>query len=250
MDGVRILAAGEQGLVVEFANKIEAGINRQVHRLTGLLLQQNQGEIKEIVPTYRSLLVYFDPTLITRKQLIDRVTSLIHAAADDDSGLAVAKVISIPVCYGGEFGPDIAYVAQHNGITEAEVIQIHTSVPYLVYMLGFTPGFPYLGGMSEKIATPRLQKPRTCIPAGSVGIAGSQTGFYPVESPGGWQLIGRTPVKAFNTKADNPFLFAAGDYLQFQPIGVSEYEEIAAKAAAGLYQPVIRDLKVKGGLNS
>lgn len=141
MDGVRILAAGEQGLVVEFANKIEAGINRQVHRLTGLLLQQNQGEIKEIVPTYRSLLVYFDPTLITRKQLIDRVTSLIHAAADDDSGLAVAKVISIPVCYGGEFGPDIAYVAQHNGITEAEVIQIHTSVPYLVYMLGFTPGF-------------------------------------------------------------------------------------------------------------
>lgn len=249
MDGVRILTAGEQGLVVEFANCIEANINKQVHRLRNILLQQNQGEIKEIVPTYRSLLVYFEPMLITREQLADRVTRLISEAADDDSGVAVGKVISIPVCYGGEFGPDIGFVAQHNGITEAEVIKIHTSVPYLVYMLGFTPGFPYLGGMSERIATPRLQQPRTCIPAGSVGIAGSQTGFYPVESPGGWQLIGRTPIKAFNPKAENPFLFAAGDYLQFQPITVSEYEEIAVKVAAGLYTPVIKDLDLKGGLN-
>lgn len=249
MDGIRILTAGEQGMVVEFADKIEAEINKRVHRLSRSLLQQNQGEIKEIVPTYRSLLVYFDPMLITRKQLADRVTNLINNAETGNSSITTARVISIPVCYGGEFGPDIAFVAQHNNITEDEVIKIHTSIPYFVYMLGFTPGFPYLGGMSEKIATPRLSKPRTCIPAGSVGIAGSQTGFYPVESPGGWQLIGRTPIQAFNPKANNPFLFAAGDYLQFETIAASEFEEIAVKAAAGQYIPVIKALDVEGGVN-
>lgn len=249
MDGVRILTAGEQGLVVEFANKIDAEINKQVHKLSSILLQQNQGEIIETVPTYRSLLLYFNPMRITRKQLVERVNSLINNAEADDKSTVLARVISIPVCYGGEFGPDIAFVAQYNDMTEDDVIKIHTSIPYLVYMLGFTPGFPYLGGMSERIATPRLQKPRTCIPAGSVGIAGSQTGFYPVESPGGWQLIGRTPIKAFNPKAENPFLFAAGNYLQFEPISSNEYEEIAAQAEAGLYTPVMRDLDPKGGLN-
>lgn len=249
MDGVKILTAGEQGLVIEFANKIDAAINKQVHKLSSILLQQNQGEIVEVVPTYRSLLVYFNPIRITRKQLVDRITSLITNAEIETSGTDITRVIHIPVCYGGEFGPDIAFVAQHNNITEDEVIKIHTSTPYLVYMLGFTPGFPYLGGMSEKIATPRLQKPRTCIPAGSVGIAGSQTGFYPVESPGGWQLIGRTPIEAFNPKAENPFLFAAGDYLQFQLISVNEYEAISDKVAAGLYTPVSKYLDLKGGLH-
>ena len=250
MDGVRILTAGEQGLVVEFGNKIEAGINRRVHQLSTNLSRHNQGEIKELVPTYRSLLVYFDPLLIKRQQLVERINSLMANELTDKASEASARVIRIPVCYGGEFGPDLAFVANHNGLTEAEVVEIHTSVPYLIYMLGFTPAFPYLGGMSERIAAPRLQKPRTCIPAGSVGVAGSQTGFYPVESPGGWQLLGRTPIKAFNPQAKNPFLYGAGDYLQFHSISLHEYETIAYEATAGRYTPVIEQLALKDGVKS
>ena len=126
------------------------------------------------------------------------------------------------------------------------MVKIHTSKPYLVYMLGFTPGFPYLGGMDERIATPRLTKPRTRIPAGSVGIAGSQTGFYPLETPGGWQLIGRTPVKAFDPAAKTPFLLEAGVYLQFQAVSRAEYEELAETVAAGRYE-VRRDRVSLGG---
>jgi inhibitor of KinA len=156
-------------------------------------------------------------------------------------------VVEIPVCYGGDFGPDLEFVAQHNKLTTADVVAIHTSVPYLVYMLGFTPGFPYLGGMSDRIAAPRLEKPRTAIPAGSVGIAGSQTGFYPVESPGGWRLIGRTPVKAFDAASVNPFLFAARDYLRFKAIAAQEYAAIAQAVADGSYTPVITALEKKEG---
>jgi inhibitor of KinA len=141
----------------------------------------------------------------------------------------------VPTLYGGEYGPDIEFVATHNNITPEEVIEIHTATPYLVYMLGFTAGFPYLGGMSEKIATPRLKTPRTRIPAGSVGIAASQTGLYPIESPGGWQLIGRTPIKAFSPQSENPFLFAAGDYLKFRAIEQDEYDKIKELSEKGEY---------------
>lgn len=247
MKDVRILTAGEQGVVVEFGNKIDPVINTRVHGLGRLLMQHNSGEIKEVVPTYRSLLVYFDPAAISRQQLIDKITALLANGDSNTDAAAGANVISIPVCYGGEYGPDIGFVAEHNGLTEAEVISIHTSEPYLVYMIGFTPGFPYLGGMSERIATPRLKQPRTRIPAGSVGIAGTQTGFYPLEAPGGWQLIGRTPVKGFDPRSARPFLAAAGDYLHFRAISASEFESIAREAAAGTYLPVITKLDRKGG---
>lgn len=246
MSNVRILTAGEQGLVVEFGNSIDYEVNRQVHTLSNKLMERHSGEIIEVVPTYRSLLVYFDPQVISRQQLTDKITALMGQNEESQSE-TTARVISIPVCYGGEFGPDIAFVAQHNNLSEAEVISIHSSTPYLVYMLGFIPGFAYLGGLSERIAAPRLQQPRTHIPPGSVGIAGTQTGIYPLVSPGGWQLIGRTPMKIFDPAAVNPFLFNAGDYLHFQPITLEEYEAIGVEAAAGRYQPAIRTMPVKGG---
>ena len=237
LDSVSILSAGEQGLVVEFGDSINAEVNFRVHKLAQKLVSLKDNRIIEVIPTYRSLLIYFDPIRISR----DELSKMVHAHLTQQTNQAdqtdVKKVVYVPVCYGGEYGPDIEYVAGHNKLTVPEVIEIHTSAPYLVYMLGFTPGFPYLGGMSEKIATSRLEKPRTRIPAGSVGIAGSQTGFYPIESPGGWQLIGRTPVKAFNPKSENPFLFAAGDYLRFQAITIKEYELICRDVEEDRFTP-------------
>lgn len=247
MENIRMLHAGEQGLVVEFGDTINPIVNGKVHFLAELLQRELGSSLLEVVPTYRSLLIYFNPLFITRAQLIDKISRALESSCQTVADKENKQVVHIPVCYGGEFGEDLAFVAKHNNLTEQEVVAIHTSVPYLVYMLGFTPGFPYLGGMSEKIATPRLEKPRTKIPAGSVGIAGSQTGFYPIESPGGWQLIGRTPVKAFDQAAANPFLFAAGDYLKFEAISEAEYREIKKSVDAGGYKPVIGMLE--GGDN-
>lgn len=248
MDQVRMLTAGEQGLVVEFGSTIAPGINSRVHSLARSLTADRVAGITELVPTYRSLLVYFDPFTVTREELKNRIAGMLALAAAPEAARAKSRVIHIPVCYGGEFGPDLGFVAEHNRLTAEEVIDIHSSKPYLVYMLGFTPGFPYLGGMSERIAAPRLEKPRTAIPAGSVGIAGSQTGFYPVESPGGWQLIGRTPIKAFNPGSECPFMFAAGDYLKFEPISGDEYDSIRREVDAGNYSPEVGELDGENGV--
>ena len=137
-------------------------------------------------------------------------------------------MLEIPVLYGGEMGPDLEFVAQHAGKTPEEVVGIHTSADYLIYMLGFTPGFAYLGGMSGEIAAPRLETPRVKIPAGSVGIAGSQTGVYPIDSPGGWQLIGRTPVRMYDPEREPPILPQAGQYIRFYPIDRAEFDRISA----------------------
>ena len=238
MDMIKMLDAGEQGLVVEFGQRIDKEINFKVHSLTRRVKQDVSTGIIEVVPTYRSLLIYFDPLLITRCQLKEKIVA-IAANLSDTAAQTDARILFIPVCYDGEFGPDLSFVARHNGLREEEVIAIHTSRPYLVYMLGFTPGYAYLGGMSDAIATPRLEKPRTKVPAGSVGIGGSQTAFYSVESPGGWQLIGRTPVKAFDFRLAQPFLFAAGDYLQFQAVDRTEYDAIAAAISADRYRRLL-----------
>jgi inhibitor of KinA len=235
---VRMLKAGEQGVVVEFGNAIEPAVNALVHRLAKVLMLEVPEHILEVVPTYCSLMVYFDPLTISRdrvqEKVADSLARLESAAADD-----TIRIITIPVAYGGDFGPDLEFVASHNAITPSEVIAIHTSVPYLIYMLGFTPGFPYLGGMSERIAAPRLETPRVRIPAGSVGIAAKQTGIYPIESPGGWQLIGRTPLTIFNPSGPTPFLFAAGDYLQFSAIAAEEFGAIKNQVASANYAPSV-----------
>jgi inhibitor of KinA len=236
---VSMLAAGEQGLVADFGNVISEAVNTLVQQLARLLTEQQIPGITEVVPTYRSVMVYFDPVLITRLDLIESIYGFLDQIVTKSSDPNSRKVISIPVCYGGVFGPDMDFVVRRTGLSMQEVITIHTSQSYLVYMLGFIPAFPYLGGLPEKLVVPRLGKTRPRIQEGSVGIAARLTGFYTVESAGEWRIIGRTPLKAFNPEAPNPFAFAAGDYLQFTSVSVDEFFAIRREVEAGSYTPEI-----------
>ncbi|MCB2307690.1 5-oxoprolinase subunit PxpB [Clostridium estertheticum] len=236
---VKYLIAGDRALVVEFGDKIEDQVNSKIRSLTVAIAQEGVIGINETIPTYRSLMVIYDPMIMELDELISVLKSIILKMHELE--LPGAKVIEIPTLYGGEYGPDIEFVAKHNKISIDEVIKIHTDREYLIYMIGFTPGFPYLGGMSDKIEAPRLQNPRTKIPVGSVGIAGKQTGIYPVESPGGWQLIGRTPVKLYDPCRDEPVLLNAGDYIKFVSIDENEYKNIEDLEREGKYKVIIRE---------
>ncbi len=235
----RYLTAGDRALVIEFGDKIEEQINSKIRSLTLAMEIEDIIGIIETVPTYRSLMVIYEPMIIELNELIDKVKSI--EVKMDAIKLPDTRVIEIPTLYGGEYGQDIEFVAQHNKISLSEVIKIHTSMEYLIYMMGFTPGFPYLGGMNHSIATPRLQIPRAKIPVGSVGIAGNQTGIYPIESPGGWQLIGRTPVKLYDPYRKNPVLFNAGDYIKFVQIDEYEYKNIEALERVEKYRVRVRE---------
>jgi len=233
-DKIKYLSAGDRCLVMEFGDKIEEEVNFKIRSMVLAINASNIHGIIEMVPTYRSIMVIYDPMVVGFDELIGKLSSLESGLQNMD--LPQAKVIEIPTLYDGEYGPDLDFVAQHNNISKEEVIKIHTSGEYLIYMIGFTPGFPYLGGMSEKIAAPRLKTPRTKIPAGSVGIAGNQTGIYPIESPGGWQLIGRTPVKLYDPYREEPVLLSAGDYIKFTAIDEKQYNEIAELESLGKYK--------------
>lgn len=222
---MRFLKAGDSSLIIELGNKISPIINYNLKKITDYLDSLKHPAIKDLLPTYRSVIVYYDPLLISFEEIKDIVEK--NCKTDDTSVDSMKKfIVEIPVLYGGEYGPDIENIATHNNLSIEEVIKIHTSGEYLVYMLGFTPGFPYLGGMDKRIATPRLKTPRTKIPGGSVGIAGEQTGVYPIESPGGWQLLGRTPLNFFDPNNEKPFLINAGEYIKFVQISEDEYHKI------------------------
>lgn len=233
MENVRFLLTGDTSLTVEFGNEISESINARI-RAFGIALSDSKipGMI-ETVPTYRSVTVHYDPEVIRYEELVEKLQSLLGQL--DQIQIPPSQVLEIPVLYGGEMGPDLDFVAEHAGMTSEEVVKIHTSTEYLIYMLGFTPGFTYLGGMDERIATPRLKTPRVKIPAGSVGIAGSQTGVYPIDSPGGWQLIGQTPVHMYDADRAEPILPKAGQYIKFYAIDQAEYDRIAAEERAGTY---------------
>ena len=233
-EGARILAAGDRALVVEFGNEIDPRINRLVHNLRLKILEMNVAGIEELVPSYRSLLIVYEPAVVSYPELRQLVETLDKNLPE--APLAPPKVHFVPVVYGGEHGPDLADVAAVNRLTQEEVISVHQEPEYMIYMFGFAPGFPYLGGMSPLIATPRLEVPRTRIPAGSVGIAGSQTGIYPLESPGGWRLIGRTPVKLYDPSREPQVLFSVGEYVKFFRISGEEYLAIKAEADQGCYK--------------
>jgi KipI family sensor histidine kinase inhibitor len=232
---MRFLIAGDSALVVEFGNEISETINREIKFVTDALDKAKLRGVEDLIPTYRSILVSFDPLSISAGE----ITAFVTGALKDVSSLGDSggEVIEIPVYYGGEMGPDLDFISQHTGLAREEVIRLHSSVEYLIYMIGFTPGFPYLGGMPKELATPRLQKPRSLIPAGSVGIAAEQTGIYSVDSPAGWQLLGRTPVKIFDSTREQPFLLSAGGYLKFVPISKEEYDEIDKAEASNAYRP-------------
>lgn len=240
MDGQpRYLPAGDAALVVEFGDTIDPAINRRVRELSVAVDRDRPRGLVDLVPTYRSLLVSYDPRTTTFDALRSRLDVLQEALAAAPA--PPPRLVEIPTAYGGDFGPDLPFVAGHAGLSEDDVVRIHAGADYLVYMMGFSPGFTYLGGMSERIATPRLKTPRTAIPAGSVGIAQQQTGIYPVESPGGWQLIGRTPVTLFDPTRRPPVVVEAGDSIRFVPVTRDEYRRIQDGLAAGTWTLTVRE---------
>ncbi len=234
MSELRILPAGDLSVVAEFGNEISTACNEKVRLLNENLKKSEMKGIVETVPTFRSLLVYYDPLIISYEKLCECIRTASDTKGDIKSDSK--RIVEIPVYYGGKYGEDLADVAEHVGMSEEEVIKLHSGTDYLIYMLGFLPGFPYLGGMDQRLETPRLSNPRTSIPAGSVGIGGEQTGVYPITSPGGWRLIGRTPLKLYDNERENPTLYQAGDYIHFQPIDEEEYNRIEEQVKSGSYQ--------------
>lgn len=232
MSAIRFLLTGDTSVSVEFGDEIREEINHKIRAFSFTLAESPIPGVVEVVPTYRSLMIHYDPGIVLYDDLVRQLKALLGSL--DQVRLPPSHVIEIPVLYGGEEGPDLEFVAAHCGLSSDEVVRIHTSADYLIYMLGFTPGFPYLGGMDERIAAPRLKQPRVKIPAGSVGIAGSQTGVYPIDSPGGWQLIGRTPVRLYDPERSKPVLCRAGDYIRFRSIDRKEFNAIAAQGAVGV----------------
>lgn len=215
---------GDCALVIEFGQSIDPATQRHVQAFAGLLDRQTFSWLLESVPAFATITLYYDPFQAPYAQVRQEVEALLQTMADTMP--VVSRTVEIPVCYEGGYAPDLEFVATHNGLTPQAVIDIHTRETYLVYMIGFAPGFPYLGGLSEEIATPRRAAPRLTIPAGSVGIAGGQTGVYPIETPGGWQLIGRTPLKLFRPSDESPSLLQAGDLVRFYPISSQEYQSL------------------------
>lgn len=222
----KYLPVGDNALLVEFGSTINLDINRRVHVLNHVISKAKLKGVKECVPTYRSLLIYYDPSETSYEPLIFQTKDL-EAKLDESSVFANERVLEVPVVYGNEYGPDLGYVARYHGLQEDEVIQLHSGRDYTVYMIGFVAGFPYLGEVAEGIATPRLKTPRLRVLAGSVGVAEKQTGMYPCESPGGWQIIGRTPLKLFDIEKRPPALILPGDTVRFRPVGKEEFENLS-----------------------
>jgi len=227
----RFRLGGDRALYVELGNAISPEVNARVRALLAAIDKASIAGVQGLAPTYASILVYYNPLEISLGQLKDRLSQL--AANAGEASQVTTRVVEIPTLYGGEHGPDLDFVASHNRLSPKEVVDIHTATDYLVYMVGFNPGFPYLGGMSDKIATPRLSTPRIRVPAGSVGIAETQTGIYPLDSPGGWRLIGRSPVRMFDPSREPPALAQAGDRVRFVSIDEAVYREIKDHVDAG-----------------
>ncbi len=220
----RFQPLGDKGCLVTLGDTIDEAGFHAVRKAQFALTHPPMEGVTETIPGYTTLLLVYDPEIISYSDLAKAAEIRLADAASLD--LPPPKTTIIPVAYGGEMGPDIDFVARHNGLSPEEVIILHTSGRYPVYMLGFTPGFPYLGGLTEKLWTPRLETPRTRVPAGSVGIANNQTGIYPVDSPGGWQIIGRTPLKLFDPSRDDPFLVHPGEVVVFEAISHEEFQRI------------------------
>ena len=231
---VQLLPLGDAAVVVQFGESISLDIHLAIQALDAYLAQQPFVGLRECVPAFTTLTVYYDPWLVSEQGRFlpfERVCEILQqrllAAPAAPFGDALATV-EIPVCYGGDLGPDLEAVARHTSLTPTEVIVRHTSPTYLVHMIGFAPGFPYLGGLDARLATPRRAEPRALVPAGAVGIAGLQTGIYSLPTPGGWQLIGRTPLRLFDPGAAEPSLLHAGQHLRFVPIGEAEFQRLSA----------------------
>lgn len=214
---------GDRSLIVELGDEIDRRLNRDVRRLYYSLKNRDIEGVIELLPCYASLMIVFDPLRISLSTLKSLCLRLLQSP--DSTAIPNPKTVEIPVVYGGECGPDLGYVATYHRITPEAVIRYHAQTTYYVYMIGFTPGYPYMGEVPEEIATPRRETPRTRVPKGSVGIAQRQTGVYPVESPGGWQIIGRTPMGLFDPRAWPPTPLETGDSVRFYPIEREAFDD-------------------------
>lgn len=231
-NSLRYYPLGEKAVTVVFGDSIDPEISHTIRLLERLVQEQPFPGMLSTVASYTTLCVHYDPYTLTAAQVIgnngiqkwvvhyiSRLMDQLHARPN-----VTPDVIVIPVCYGGQYGPDLADVALHTGLSAEEVVARHTSNTYLVYMMGFMPGFPYLGGLDNQLATPRKKTPRQVVPQGSVGIAGTQTGVYPLDSPGGWQLIGRTPLRLFDPTSEKPILLQSGQQVRFESLDHHDFK--------------------------
>ncbi len=221
---MQIFPLGDSAFQVKLGTAISPDTLQKIRSLMQLLEESEIEGITELVPSYTDIIIHYQPLVIDFKLLVSQIKKM--AAEIKPNSAVDYKTVRIPVLYGETFGKDLPHVCQHSGLNKEQVINRHCEASYLVYMLGFTPGFCYLGGMDKAIATPRKEVPDSKILSGSVGIAGEQTGIYPIESPGGWQIIGRTPLRLFKPEKDEPFLLEAGNVLEFYPINKDEYERL------------------------
>jgi KipI family sensor histidine kinase inhibitor len=235
----RLLPAGDMAVSVEFGDEISREVNARVRALEYLIQQKAFPGVIETVPSFRSLLVYYDPMIVTWERLVQALKSLVPHI--DVEQLPPSRRVELPCCYGGELGPDLPEVARRLGLTREEVVELHSGAEYLVYFVGFTPGHPYLGGMPDRLRIPRLDTPRPKTPAGSVGLGGSQCSIYPVESPGGFWVLGRTPLRLYDPDSADPILLRPGDRVRFRVVDRAEFDAIAEAEAAGTFRHRIEE---------
>lgn len=232
-----IVPMGDRCWLVKFEQEISPKISGRVRHLSQKLEENWPSWLDELVPTYCSLAVYYNPLRVSGSEVKEYLQAQISRLSAVNG--CAPLLWEIPTLYGGNWGMDLLFVAEHSGLTPEEVIAVHSGRDYLVYMLGFVPGFCYLGGMAPTIAAPRLSEPRRSVPSGSVGIAGMQTGIYPVATPGGWRIIGRTPLRLYDPYREPAVFIRAGDYIRFKPVTEETYTDILSKVEQGWQaQPV------------
>lgn len=240
-EALRLSPLGDRALTVTFGNEISETMHVTVQRAAHYLKNGLGKGLVDVVPAYCAITLYYDPMAISLAELkawCERGAREGWTSTRGEVWRSNGRTVRIPVLYGGAFGPDLEDVARLHGLSPETVISRHSGGTYAVYMIGFTPGFPYLGGMDPTLSTPRHATPRTHVAAGSVGIAGKQTGIYPINSPGGWQIIGRTPLKLVDFQKSNPFLLKPGDCVAFQSISQADFDAIRAQIDAGAYEGV------------
>lgn len=229
---VRFLPSGDTAVVIEFGDRIDRQLNERVLRLNALVRGARLPGVVETLPTFRSLMIHYDPLVTESASIIAAVERLLDRTRGEARQV---KLWHIPACYATSHGADLEEVAQRTGLGTAEVIRLHSGTRYQVYMIGFSPGFPYLGDLPAPLVLPRRADPRVRVPAGSIAIAANMTGVYPVESPGGWHLIGTTPVRLFDLRWSQPALLSPGDMVRFEPVDAREFAAIQTAVAADAY---------------
>jgi len=234
---VEFLPAGDMAVVVQFGEAVDAIVNKTVRQFCSALAALKLDWVKEIIPTYRSALVYYDCNKISWPEMLKTLEELV--SSPPQTGPERQRVLVVPVQYGGDKGPDLPFVAQYARLSESEVIKIHTAPKYLVYMVGFSPGYAYMGGLDSRLFVPRLGTPRLSTPAGAVVIGGTQTGIHPTETPGGMRIVGITPLRLFDPARDNPFLVDAGMILVLRAIDGEEFARIEKEVAGGTFEPEV-----------